>query len=149
VNLSARLESANKFFGTRIIVSDHAWSLCDRQHLLVRPLGDVFITGVSNSLNLLEVVGPADEIAASDREAIAHFSDAIDRIANRQFSEALELLRKADKLRPNDMPTEIYLDICKQCVAQGPEIDDWPADCKTAGGVVTLAWPAKKTDPPE
>ncbi|MCP4378416.1 MAG: CHASE2 domain-containing protein, partial [bacterium] len=46
VNLSARLESANKFFGTRIIVSDHAWSLCDRQHLLVRPLGDVFITGV-------------------------------------------------------------------------------------------------------
>ncbi|MBL7219332.1 MAG: adenylate/guanylate cyclase domain-containing protein [Phycisphaerae bacterium] len=144
VNLSARLESANKFFGTRIIVSAHAWSLCDRDNLLVRPLGDVFITGVRNSLDLFEVIGPIDEIDESDRQGIAHFSDAMGLIAQRRFAEARELLQQADQLRPGDMPTEIYLDICSHCLAQGPEIEDWPAECKTAGGVVRLAWPAKR-----
>ena len=144
VNLSARLESANKFFGTRIIASTHAWSLCERDNLLVRPLGNVFITGVRNSLDILEVVGPIDEVDESDRQAIAHFSEAIDLIAQRQFAEARTLLQQADQLRPDDTPTEIYLDICSRCVAQGPEIEDWPAECKTEGGVVRLAWPAKR-----
>jgi class 3 adenylate cyclase/CHASE2 domain-containing sensor protein len=143
INLSARLESANKFFGTRIIVSTYAWSLCDRDNLLVRPLGDVFITGVSNSLNLLEVIGPIDEIDESDRQAIAYFSEAMDFVAQRRFSKAHTLLQQAEQLRGDDPVTQIYLDICNQCVAQGPEIDDWPAECKTAGGVVRLAWPAK------
>ncbi|MDP6545295.1 MAG: CHASE2 domain-containing protein [Phycisphaerae bacterium] len=143
VNLSARLESANKFFGTRIIVSAHAWSLCDRDNLLVRPLGDVFITGVRNSLNLMEVIGPIDEIDESDRRAIALFTEAMGLIAGRRFAEAHELLQQADQLRPDDPVTKIYLDICRHCVAQGPEIDDWPVECETAGGVVRLAWPAK------
>ena len=143
VNLSARLESANKFFGTRIIVSAHAWSLCGRDNLLVRPLGDVFITGVRNSLNILEVIGPIDEIDESDQKAIAHFSDAMGLLARRQFGEAHELLEQSALLRPDDAPTEIYRDICSQCIAQGPGIDGWPDECKTAGGVVRLAWPAK------
>ena len=144
INLSARLESANKFFGTRIIVSAHAWSLCDRDNLLVRPLGDVFITGVSNSLDLLEVIGPIDEIGESDRQAIARFSEAMDFVAQRRFAEAHALLQQADQLRGDDPVTGIYLDICSHCVARGPGIEDWPAECKTAGGVVRLAWPGKR-----
>jgi adenylate cyclase len=142
VNLSARLESANKFFGTRIIVSEHAWSLCERDNLMVRPLGHVFITGVKNSLNIVEVVGPVDEVDESDRQAIAHFSEAMGLIAGRRFAEAHEQLEQAARLRPDDTPTEIYLDICSRCAAREPETEDWPAECKTAGGVVRLAWPA-------
>jgi|GEM_PF-1279239 len=144
VNLSARLESANKFFGTRIIVSAHAWSLCERDQLLVRPLGNVFITGVRNSLNILEVVGPADEVDESCRQAIAHFSEAMDLIAQRRFAEAHAMLQQADQLHSKDPATQIYLDICSKCAAQEPEIKGWPDDCKTAGGVVRLAWPEKR-----
>ena len=143
VNLTARLEAANKFFGTRIIISAQAWSLCDRDHLLVRPLGNVFITGVKNSLNILEVVGPIDEIDESQRQAIANFSEAMDLITARKFAEARDQLQQADQLNPGDTPTELYLDICSKCIDQGSEIDAWPVECKTAGGVVRLAWPAK------
>ena len=94
-------------------------------------------------MNILEVVGPIDEVDESDRKAVAHFSEAMALVAQRRFAEARTLLQQADQLRPDDTPTEIYLDICNQCVAQGPEIEDWPAECKTAGGVVRLAWPAK------
>ena len=143
VNLSARLESANKFFGTKIIVSQHAWSLCDRDDLLVRPLGDVFITGVRNSLKILEVVGPADEVDEAHSKATAHFAQAMDLISKRNFAEARTQLQQADQLTPGDTPTKIYLDICEQCVAWGSEINAWPAECRTSGGVVHLAWPER------
>jgi len=144
VNLSARLESANKFFGTRIIVSRHAWGLCDREEIVTRPLGRVFITGVKNSLNVLEVIGPISEIGRSHRQAIAHFAQAMELISNRRFADALKELRRADELHPGDSATKTYLDICDQCVAWGSEIDAWPAEAKTSGGVVRLAWPERE-----
>ncbi len=143
VNLSARLESANKFFGTKIIISQHAWSLCDRADLLVRPLGDVFITGVRNSLKILEVVGPVNEVDESRRKAVAHFAEAMELISNRKFSDARTRLQKADELRPEDQATRIYMDICEHCIEWGSEIDAWPAEAETSGGVVRLAWPER------
>jgi len=143
VNLSARLESANKFFGTKIIVSEHTWGLCNRNDLLVRPLGKAFITGVRNSLNLVEVVGPVDEINESHRKAAPHFAEAMELISNRKFAAARTELLEFDKLRPGDQTAKIYLDICQQCIAWGSEINAWPAECMTSGGVVRLAWPKR------
>ncbi|MDP6633945.1 MAG: CHASE2 domain-containing protein [Phycisphaerae bacterium] len=141
VNLSARLESANKFFGTRIIVSEHTWNLCDRDDLLVRPLGNVFITGVRDSLNILEVIGPVEEVGESHSKAVSHFAQAMDMISHRKFPEARTQLQQADQLHPDDTPTKLYLDICSHCIGWGSEINAWPVECETAGGVVRLAWP--------
>jgi CHASE2 domain-containing sensor protein/class 3 adenylate cyclase len=143
INLSARLESANKFFGTKIIISQYAWGLCDRENIFVRPLGDVFITGVKNSLHLLEVVGPIDEVSEPHRQAVTHFSKALDLVAERNFTDARTQFQQADLLHPNDKTTQIYLDICDKCITWGSEIDAWPVECNTAGGVVKLAWPER------
>ena len=94
-------------------------------------------------MDLLEVIGPIDEIGEPEQQAVAHFTEAMAFIAQRRFAEAHELLQQADQLRGDDPVTQIYLDICSHCAAQGSEIEDWPAECKTAGGVVRLAWPAK------
>jgi len=58
VNLGSRLESLNKDFGTRIIISD-----ATRQRLKgdyqFRPLGDVVVKGKTHPVAIFEVVGPA------------------------------------------------------------------------------------------
>jgi len=58
VNLGSRLESLNKEFGTRIIISD-----ATRQRLKgdyeFRPLGDVVVKGKTYPVAIFEVVGPA------------------------------------------------------------------------------------------
>jgi class 3 adenylate cyclase/CHASE2 domain-containing sensor protein len=143
VNLSARLESANKFFGTKIIVSEHTWNSCHRANLLVRPLGNVFITGVRNSLNILEVVGPIAEVEESRRKAVAYFAEAMELISNRKFADARTQLQQADELRPEDQATRIYMDVCEHCIEWGSEINAWPAEAMTSGGVVRLAWPKR------
>ena len=69
VNLGSRLESLNKEFGTRIIISD-----ATRQRLKgdyqFRPLGDVVVKGKTHPVAIFEVVGPAAGMASGmNREA--------------------------------------------------------------------------------
>jgi adenylate cyclase len=69
VNLGSRLESLNKEFGTRIIISD-----ATRQRLKgeyeFRSLGDVVVKGKTHPVAIFEVVGPAaGMVSGMNREA--------------------------------------------------------------------------------
>lgn len=54
VNLGARLESLNKEYGTRIIISE-ATRACLRARYDIRPLGDVIVKGKSTPVAIFEV----------------------------------------------------------------------------------------------
>jgi adenylate cyclase len=58
VNLGARLESLNKDYGTRIIISDATRVRLTGQHPL-RPLGDVVVKGKSRPVAIFEVQVPS------------------------------------------------------------------------------------------
>lgn len=59
VNLGSRLESLNKQYGTRIIISDATKArLTGRYHL--RPLGDVVVKGKTQPVAIFEVAGRAE-----------------------------------------------------------------------------------------
>ena len=58
VNLGSRLESLNKEYGTRIIISDATRRQLKGQYDL-RPLGDVVVKGKSQPVAIFEVVGRA------------------------------------------------------------------------------------------
>jgi adenylate cyclase len=69
VNLGSRLESLNKEFGSRIIISD-----ATRQRLKgeyeFRPLGDVVVKGKTHPVVIFEVIGPAaGMVSGMNREA--------------------------------------------------------------------------------
>ena len=56
VNLGSRLESLNKQYGTRIIISDATRQRLSRPYQL-RPLGDVVVKGKTQPVAIFEVVG--------------------------------------------------------------------------------------------
>ena len=56
VNLGSRLESLNKQYGTRIIISDATRAQLSRSYRL-RPLGDVVVKGKTQPVAIFEVVG--------------------------------------------------------------------------------------------
>jgi adenylate cyclase len=58
VNLGSRLESLNKEFGTRIIISDATRERLTGRYIF-RPLGDVVVKGKSRPVAIFEVVGRA------------------------------------------------------------------------------------------
>jgi adenylate cyclase len=57
VNLGSRLESLNKQYGTRIIISDATRRCLSRSYRL-RPLGDVVVKGKTQPVAIFEVIGP-------------------------------------------------------------------------------------------
>jgi len=59
VNLGSRLESLNKQYGTRIIISESTRQQLKSQYIL-RPLGEVVVKGKTTAVAIFEVVGRAD-----------------------------------------------------------------------------------------
>jgi adenylate cyclase len=55
VNLGARLESLNKEYGTRILISETTRSLLSHDQP-VRPLGSVTVKGKTKAVDIYEVV---------------------------------------------------------------------------------------------
>lgn len=68
VNLGSRLESLNKQYGTRIIISDGTREQLKGQYVF-RPLGDVVVKGKTKPVAIFEVVGRADASAPTPAES--------------------------------------------------------------------------------
>jgi adenylate cyclase len=64
VNLGSRLESLNKQYGTRIIISEATRSRLTGTYLF-RPLGNVIVKGKTQPVAIFEVVGRSDRAAAA------------------------------------------------------------------------------------
>jgi adenylate cyclase len=58
VNLGARLESLNKEYGTRIIISDATRTRL-RTERAMRPLGDVTVKGKRRAVSIYELIVPS------------------------------------------------------------------------------------------
>jgi adenylate cyclase len=58
VNLGSRLESLNKDYKTRIIISDATRTRLESQYEM-RPLGDVIVKGKSKPVAIFEIIVPA------------------------------------------------------------------------------------------
>jgi len=72
VNLGSRLESLNKQYGTRIIISD-ATRLQLTGRYVFRPLGDVVVKGRTEAVAIFEVVGRADAMESNPGAAAQEF----------------------------------------------------------------------------
>jgi adenylate cyclase len=72
VNLGSRLESLNKQYGTRIIISD-ATRLQLTGRYVFRPLGDVVVKGRTEAVAIFEVVGRADAMGSNPGAAAQEF----------------------------------------------------------------------------
>jgi adenylate cyclase len=103
VNLAARLEGANKAFGTRCLCSETAWA--DVGDLVVgREVGRVTVVGRSEPIRVFEPLAlrasaKSTELALAERwqQAMAAWT-AGDRAASRELFTACQLLRPDDKL---------------------------------------------------
>jgi adenylate cyclase len=104
VNLGARLEEANRWLGTRILVSEPTREACG-QAILFRPLGPARIRGKANPLILYEPL--ALEPAPEDlRNLAAAFGRAIDALQAGDLAAADAALADVLSIRPDDPPAQ-------------------------------------------
>ncbi len=103
VNLAARLESANKFYNTKILISENTFKRIDSSLYHTRLLDVIKVKGKENSVKIYEVVGFAsDELSKDDLNFYDLYRSGFELYLNKRFNESREYFSKALQVRPND-----------------------------------------------
>lgn len=120
VNLASRLESANKQFGTGVLVDDRAWRQGDDGSLLARTIGKVLVVGKTEPVRVWHVVGPAEDAGEDLREALGEFARGVERFERQEFAEAARVFESVIERLDGDGPAELLLSVCRQHLASPP-----------------------------
>jgi adenylate cyclase len=123
VNLASRLESANKFFGTRILVEDETWRLGGDDSIPARPLGRITVVGRDQPVSVWNLAAP-DGAGDELRHAFARFAEGIDLFSAGRFAEAEGTFSAVLAEMPGDPATEAFLGLCRKHQADPPG-DEW------------------------
>lgn len=113
VNLASRLEGVNKFYGTRIIVSQATHRFI-RNAFIVRPLDVIAVKGRISSVMIYELMGGKKDPEVAEMQSLADdFSAMFALYLDRQWDPALEILARLAQRYPEDKPVHIYLERCR------------------------------------
>ena len=124
VNLASRLESANKYFSTRIMISED--TLRDAgEGFVVRELGLIAVKGKVLPIRIYELLAEAGRAPAELLQWADHYRQAMELFHRREWPAAVEIFDALLRQRPQDGPTARYRDWCRDCLNSSPLTDDW------------------------
>lgn len=123
VNVAARLESANKFYGTRVLVSGPAREQVGSAFHF-RALGGVQVKGKRAAVPIFELLGRVGEVSRELLDYAERFGEATAAFQARNWRRATELFEKCAALRPDDLAAVQYIEATAYCADHGPA-EDW------------------------
>ena len=123
VNLAARLESANKFFGTSVLVSENTVAqLKDREDL--REIDRLRVKGKTEPTLVYEPLSyHRDEVRDTMLGALPIFHEGLERYRARQWKDAETRFQDFLCHRPEDTAARLYVDRCHFYADKPPEAD--------------------------
>ncbi len=124
VNLTSRIESATKFYGCSIIISENTYAMC-QDTLWVRELDYVRVRGKTQPVHLYEVLGMRSHpLSAAQQDQLALYAKGRAYYQQCQFDLAIKTFSQLLREVPTDKATHIYLERCQQ-LQQHPPNHDW------------------------
>jgi adenylate cyclase len=123
VNLASRLESLNKVFGTRIIITESTLNLV-RAEMETRELDLVTVAGKTEPVRIYELLGVAGQLGAAESGLLQEFAKGLAAYRQRDWDTAERQFRRCLELNPKDAPSTLYLTRIAALRAEPPP-GDW------------------------
>ena len=123
VNLASRLESANKFYGTRCLVSQ-ATIAAAAQAVEAREIDRLVVAGQTRPQIVFEIMGRGGELSAEQIALRAHYSEGLAAYRARHWDEATSALKAALAAVPADGPCMVLLTRVES-LRDNPPPADW------------------------
>jgi len=123
VNVASRLESANKFYGTRILVSGPTYAQAG-DGFVVRPLGGVRVKGKTQAVPIFELLGRRGAVPESLCRYADQFGAAVAAFQQRAWTEAWAAFEACLRQRPDDLAARQYAAAVQHFIAAPPP-EDW------------------------
>jgi adenylate cyclase len=122
VNLASRLESANKQYGTRILLGEETRAQAG-EAVVTRPLDRVRVKGKREPALIHELLALAPappELAAF----LTQFAWGLSAYQAQRWDEAVARFEEADRLRGGDAPSLVYVSRC-EAMRRAPPGPEW------------------------
>ncbi len=133
VNLSARLEGTNKFYGTKIIVSHSVYEEV-KDDFLCRTLDIVAVKGKNKGVKIYELLGQRNAedylaVSAEQQDFVVAFDKAFEFYLKMNWERALSEFEKLlGSIPAYDESVKSYIERCQMYLKTPPE-DDWDGVC--------------------
>jgi adenylate cyclase len=123
VNLASRLESANKIYGTRCLISEATIAAADCA-VEAREIDRVVVVGQTQPQAVFEIMGRAGELSAQQVLLRSHYSEGLTAYRARRWDEANNAFNMALDAVPSDGPSLALLSRVKS-LRNNPPAADW------------------------
>ncbi len=124
VNLAARLESANKMYGTTIMISEATYAKV-KDEVYVRVIDRIIVKGKTKPITVYELLGLTEEKKATDNYKLyENYIKGYKKFKEREFVEAKTLFEKSLNENINDELSKIYVERSENYIANPPK-EDW------------------------
>jgi adenylate cyclase len=124
VNIAHRLEDANKFYGTSVLICNQTYQrMKDRSQ--AREIDLIRVRGMETPVAIYEVIAHHTDASFPHREtAIKAFNEGLSRYRQREWTAAARCFHGVLEANPKDGPSRIYMERCE--IFRGtPPPRDW------------------------
>ena len=122
VNLAARLEGANKAYGSHMMISERTYQACEN-YVDVRELDTIRVVGKKEAVKVYELLDKKNETPSSLSDLVAQFSGALKKYQERDFLAAKALFDNCLNIIAADGPSRVYSERCALYLESPPPLD--------------------------
>ena len=132
VIIAARLEQANKIYGTAIIVGERTRALTS-DRLATRELDLIHLKGRQEPVRIFELL-PSQFLVSERSEFVKLFESGLEAYRAKRWAKAIDLFEKSLRLVPGDPPSSLFIQRCQE-FSERPPPQNWNG-----------AWPSRIHD---
>jgi adenylate cyclase len=123
VNLAARLERANRVYGTKILVSEST-AQAIRSEFEMREIDTISVKGKTEITRVFEVMSRAGQLSDEPVRLRERYDQARAMYLAQDWDRAETTFRECLQIRPNDGPSRVFLERI-QFLRRNPPGKDW------------------------
>ena len=124
MNLAERLETANEYYGTSVLLCQFTAAKLHRAALL-REIDLVRVRGSTRPLAVFEALDHhTDESFPRRAEVLEAYAEGLRLYRGRDWTRAASRFRAASLANPDDKPSHVFWERCRQYV-EAPPSESW------------------------
>ena len=123
VNLAARLEGANKNYGTYSMISEMTYEPA-KEAIEARELDLIRVVGINTPVRVYELIAKKGELSEEQKKGIAYFAKGLELYRKQEWDEATKYFNATFKFIPDDPPAKVFIGRCEAFKANSPG-EEW------------------------
>ncbi|MEI7480922.1 MAG: adenylate/guanylate cyclase domain-containing protein [Elusimicrobiota bacterium] len=122
VNLASRLEGANKYFHSKIMVSEYTYEEA-KDFVESRLLGQIRVVGKAIPVKVYELLAHKGKLTEEGQKLLAAYNEGHEAFFKGAYGPAKKAFEAALAIAPADGPSKFYLDLAAKYAVETPK--DW------------------------